>query len=397
MTHPATRPHPIRTVVALATAAALALASCGVDEATDGAAPATTAMALDGTESATSTMVIAPDGTALTVSPSDPLLEQQWGLAATNVPLAWSQTGGAGITIAIVDSGVDLDHPDLVDRLLPGRDFVDGDDEPDDPNGHGTHVAGIAAASSNNLGVAGAAPLASILPVRVLDANGAGSDETIAEAIRWAADNGADVINLSLGESGFISRLTRGSSLNRAIREVAAEGVVVIAAAGNEGTAGQRYRIGVDVLVVNATDQKGSVAEFSNVGDVRSISAPGVEILSTAPTEPTAIWPSGTNGYEVLDGTSMATPLVSGIAALALAAGVDPTQLIDVLLDTAANPSGDVFLGAGIVDASAALGLTPTVPGPHIVPPVSMLPDVPAAEAIEEALRHRLVQAFATR
>lgn len=354
--------------------------------------------------SGTSEDVSQPEVAPPTVAGSDPLIDRQWGLGATQIPQAWTATGGQGVTIAIVDSGVDLDHPDLVDRLVPGRDFVDGDDRPDDPNGHGTHVAGIAAASSNDIGIAGAAPLASIMPVRVLDGDGAGSDDTIAEAVLWAAANGADVINLSLGESGFISRFTRGSSLNRAIRQVAEDGVVVIAAAGNEGTVGQQYRIGVDVLVVNATDSTGSVTAFSNVGDVRSISAPGAAILSTAPVESTAIWPDGTDGYAELDGTSMATPLVSGIAALALSAGVDPFGVIDLLADTAANVSGDPALGAGIVDAGAAVGVTEAVPDADIVPPsapapsstlppvtapASTLPD-PASIDVEELVRQTL-------
>ena len=317
---------------------------------------------------------------------NDPLLIDQWGLPATNVPTAWTVTGGDGVVIAIIDSGVDLDHPDLVDRLVPGRDFVDGDDEPDDPNGHGTHVAGIAAASSNDIGIAGVAPHASIMPVRVLDAAGGGSDEIIAEAIRWAAANGADVINLSLGEAGFISRFTKGSALNAAIRKVSAEGVIVVAASGNEGSAGQQYRLGVDLLVVNATGRSGDLTSFSNVGDVRSISAPGADILSTAPSEPTTIWPDGTDGYAPLDGTSMAAPLVSGVAALALAAGVPAGEVIDLLTDTASNPTGDVSLGAGIVDAAAALGLLDVVDAP-VDQPTKEDPEPPRDGSIEEQIR----------
>jgi subtilisin family serine protease len=201
------------------------------------------------------------------------------------------------------------------------------------------------------------------MPVRVLDEAGAGSDETIAQAVRWAADNGADVINLSLGESGFISRFTKGGALNRAIRDVTSRGVVVIAAAGNEGTAGQQYRVGVDVLIVNASDRDGQVAAFSNLGDVRAISAPGVDILSTAPTEPTKTWPSGTDGWAALDGTSMAAPLVSGVAALALAAGTPAGDVMDLLVTSSANPDLDPRLGAGVVDAAAAVGTAGTLGG----------------------------------
>ena len=386
-----------------AIAAALALGACGGSDADsspattpppiESVAPDTTLLSADDTvepDVPDATPADDPDaaevpieGPVDTVAGTDPLLDEQWGVTATNVPQAWAVTGGAGVVIAVIDSGVDLDHPDLVDRLVEGWDFVDGDDRPDDPNGHGTHVAGIAAASSNDIGIAGVAPNASIMPVRVLDAEGAGNDDVIADGIRWAADNGADVINLSLGESGFISRFTRGSSLNAAIRQVNADGVVVIAAAGNEGTAGQQYRIGVDLLVVNATDPSGQLTSFSNVGDVRAISAPGEAILSSAPIEPTAIWPGGTDGYEPLDGTSMAAPIVSGVAALALAAGIPPEDVIDVLAATAANPTGDPALGAGVLDAGPALGVTEVVPPPDETtqPPPPTSPTPPTTNA----------------
>jgi len=298
-----------------------------------------------------------PDQADLPTRFQDPLRGEQWGLSATRVPEAWEVASGEGVVIAVIDSGVDLDHPDLVANLVPGWDFVDDDDEPDDPNGHGTHVAGIAAAATNDIGIAGVAPDASIMPVRVLDEAGVGSDEAIAEAVVWAADNGADIINLSLGESGFISRFTKGGTLNRAIRLVAEQGVVVVAASGNEGRRGQQYRIGVDVLVVNATDPDGTLTSFSNVGDVRAISAPGAGIMSTAPPGPSTIWLDGTDGYAPLDGTSMAAPLVSGVAALAISAGIDPDEVFEVLASTATVPDGATSeIGAGIVDAAGALG-----------------------------------------
>lgn len=293
--------------------------------------------------------------TAASFSPSDPLREEQWAIDAVNLPEAWNASTGSGVVIAIVDTGVDLDHPDLVSRLIPGWDFVDNDDQPDDPNGHGTHVAGIAAATANDIGIVGAAPEASIMPVRVLDAAGNGSDEVIASGIRWAAANGADVINLSLGEEGFISRFTKGGSLNGAVRQVSAEGVVVVAAAGNEGSIGWQYRIGVDVLVVSATAPDGSLSAFSNIAGAQAISAPGVDVLSTAPVGSSTLWPEGTDGYTSLDGTSMAAPLVSGVAALLIADGVPAAEVIDRLVSTATNPTNDPRLGAGIVAADAAV------------------------------------------
>jgi subtilisin family serine protease len=271
------------------------------------------------------------------------------------LPEVWGRdVRGDGVVIAVVDTGVDLDHPDLVDRLVPGIDVVDGDSVPQDTNGHGTHVAGIAAATADNgVGIAGTAPLARIMPVRVLGTDGTGSDEGIARGIDWAVANGADVVNLSLGESGVLSRISKGGPLNAAIRNAAGRGVVVLAAAGNEGTTKRNYRAGTPTLVVNATDQTGRLAQFSNTGDLRAVAAPGVGILSTAPTEPTTLWPTGSAGYERLDGTSMATPIVSGIAALLIAAGVDPATIIDRITQTA-NSNGNPQLGAGVVDPVAA-------------------------------------------
>lgn len=307
--------------------------------ATEGAAPATP--------------VAAPDG-------SDPLHGQQWGLASTRTVAAWSAATGRGTVIAVVDTGVDGTHPDLAGRLVPGVDLVDPGTPAGvsvDPNGHGTHVAGIAAAATDNgVGISGTAPGAMIMPVRVLDATGAGNDEVIAEGIAWAVANGADVINLSLAESGFVARLSKNGPLNAAIREADAAGVVVVAAAGNDGSRRQSYRIRVPVLVVNASSQDGTAATFSNTGDIRAVAAPGVGILSTAPTAPTTIWPDGSAGYEPLDGTSMAAPLVAGIAAMLVEQGLSPAEVRDRIGATAVNPSADPALGDGIVDAAAAVG-----------------------------------------
>lgn len=286
----------------------------------------------------------------------DPLGAEQWALTAIGAPPAWTVTDGDGVTIAVVDTGVDLDHPDLVDRLVPGWDFVDGDDEPDDPHGHGTHVAGIAAASADGNGGMGVAPAASIMPLRVLDEQGSGDDADIAAAIDWAVEHGADVINLSLGDTGILGRISKGGVVNQSIRTATDAGVIVVAASGNEGATGRQYRLGVEVVVVNATDRDGTVAAFSNVGDSRAISAPGVDILSTAPIGPSTLWPEGSEGWESLDGTSMATPVVAGVAALVLAAGTPPTEVAEVLMTTA-TPGADPHLGAGIVDAAAALGV----------------------------------------
>jgi serine protease len=290
----------------------------------------------------------------------DPLRPEQWALDALGLPDAHAHSIGCGVTVAIVDSGVDLDHPDLRDRLVEGIDLVDGDSDPDDENGHGTHVAGIAAAAvDNGTGIVGAAPCARIMPVRVLDAAGQGNDDTIAAGIRFAADHGADVINLSLGESGLIGRLRKGGALNDAMHYAYATGSVVVAASGNEGTPRLRnYRPAVPVIVVGAVAPDGSPAEFSNFGDPRTLVAPGQEILSTTPTSPTTIFPDGTEGYALLDGTSMAAPYVSGVAALLVAQGHDPEAVERILFETAHDAGDDPRMGAGIVDAAAAVAQT---------------------------------------
>jgi len=287
----------------------------------------------------------------------DPLRTQQWGLDAIRADEAWTVSSGTGVVIAVVDTGVDATHPDLADRLVPGVDLVDGGDGTVDPFGHGTHVAGIAAAATGNgIGVSGGAPDAKIMPVRVLGADGAGDDQVIADGIDWAVEHGADVVNLSLGDSGVLARLSKNGPLNRAIRRADDAGAVVVAAAGNDGATRQTYRIGVPVIVVNASTPAGTAAEFSNTGDVRAVAAPGTQILSTAPVGPSVLWPDGTDGYGFLDGTSMAAPLVSAVAALLVAQGLEPQQAVDRIAQTAAPASGDTGLGAGVIDAAAAVG-----------------------------------------
>ncbi|MFI6299648.1 S8 family peptidase [Nonomuraea sp. NPDC050790] len=286
----------------------------------------------------------------------DPLEPQQWGLPAVNLPEAWSKADGDGVVIAIVDTGVDTGHPDLKGKIVDGYDFVDGDQDPQDRNGHGTHVAGIAAAVTHNgLGIAGAAPGAKIMPVRVLGAVGSGDQATIVKGIVWAADNGAKVINLSLGETGLISRLLKGGALNPAILHAYSRGAVVVAAAGNEGTVKQPYKPATQVLVVGASDQQGKPAEFSNFGAEDAVSAPGVRIMSTLPTYPTPETRKNATGYGQLDGTSMAAPYVAGLAALLIGQGKTPDQTMRAIRQTARNPTKDLRLGLGVVDARAAV------------------------------------------
>lgn len=259
--------------------------------------------------------------------------------------LAGDGHDGAGVTVAVVDSGVDLDHPTLKDHLGPGIDLVDGDDRPDDDNGHGTHVAGI---------VLSGAPGATIMPVRVLDASGSGSLDTIAEGVRWAADHGADVINISIGDSGALDRARKSTELGAAIREVADRSVVV-AAAGNDDQFERVFRAGVPAVVALAVDDSGAPAPFSNVGGATAVAAPGVDVVSTAPVSPTTLFPNGTDGSAVLSGTSMAAPFVAAEAALLIQSGASPTDAFGLVQETARNSSADPRLGQGIIDAGAAV------------------------------------------
>lgn len=350
-----------RVRIAAAALAAIALAAtsaCGDgDDITESDPETTTStIAVTTTDGATTTTAAAPTTTApLPPLGGDPRRTEQWHIAALGLESVWTRARGDGVTIAVVDTGVDLSHPDLTPNLVPGRDVVDGDDQPQDVDGHGTHVAGIAAAATGNgVGGSGVAPSAKIMPVRVLGADGSGSEDDIAAGIRWAVEHGAQVINLSLGESGFVARLRKGGPLNAAIREAGAAGVVVVAASGNEGATRRSYRIGVPVIVVNASDHEGQPAAFSNAGDLRAVSAPGVEILSTAPSGPSTIWPSGSAGYEQLDGTSMASPVVAGLAALLLSAGIPPGDVAERIASTA-TPNDDPRLGSGIIDPTRAV------------------------------------------
>jgi subtilisin family serine protease len=286
----------------------------------------------------------------------DPLRSRQYGLDEISLPQAWKTSAAQGVTIAIVDSGVDLDHPDLKSRLVAGHDFVDNDSTPKDENGHGTHVAGIAAAATDNgVGIAGGAPDAKLMPVRVLGKDGSGSQENIGKGIQWAADHGAKVINLSLGESGLAGELLRGGQLNGDIEHAVRKGAVVVAAAGNDGSASKPYRTSTPVVIVGAVDDNGQPAKFSNFGATDAVTAPGVQIDSTLPTYSTEESDQHGKGYGYLDGTSMASPFVAAVAALLVAQGRTPQETINAIEATAKNPDHVQKLGLGIVDAAAAV------------------------------------------
>ena len=265
--------------------------------------------------------------------------------ASMDINTAWSRSTGRGVKVAVLDSGVDAKHEDLP-RVLRGRDFVSGDRNPHDPLGHGTFVAGvIAAGRDNQRGIAGVSR-ATILPGRVLNANGAGRDGTIAQAIRWAVRERADIINLSLG-GGRTSRILRD-----AVEFATNHGVLVVASAGNNGGTRPMYPAAYpDALAVGATDHRDRMVWWSQHGDWVDVTAPGARIASTVPGD----------RYALGSGTSFSAPLVSGAAALVL--DKHPAWTVDqlreaLLAGTAdAGPVGpDRFTGLGVPDVDGMLG-----------------------------------------
>ncbi|HVL99687.1 MAG TPA: S8 family serine peptidase, partial [Egibacteraceae bacterium] len=290
---------------------------------------------------------------AAVAPPGDPLVGEQWHLTQVGVFDAWASNQGAGVVVAVVDTGVDATHPDLAGRIAPGIDLVERGTPPEDPNGHGTLVAGvIAAIAGNGVGGTGVAPGARIMPVRVLDAGGTGNSADVAEGIRWAARNGAQVINLSLAEApGLVPNASGiiGSDVEAAITEAHAAGAVVVAASGNEGRGSTPYAPSVPVIVVGASDRGDAVWRHSN-RDARTLFAPGVDIISTH---------TG-HGYARADGTSFATPIVSAGAAMLRAAQVPPGQVRERLLSTARPMPGS----AGRVDLAAALAVAAVAAAP---------------------------------
>lgn len=233
-----------------------------------------------------------------TAAHADSVRAQQWGLTALHTDEAWKTTRGKGVTVAVLDTGVDDEHPDLEGNVLPGKDLIGfGAERGDRPWArHGTAIAGIIAGHGHGKddgdGVMGVAPQAKILPVRVILEDGDPSrskaresrGNALADGIRWAADHGADVINLSLGEGVLMTKLLQGGILNQAIQHAHDKGAVVVAAAGNDGADTQPYKVQTPVLVVGASTQKGTAADFSNFGAEQAVSAPGEDILSTLPT-----------------------------------------------------------------------------------------------------------------
>lgn len=236
------------------------------------------------------------------VSMLDAQQKAGWGITAFDLPKAWQYTQGEGVTIAVLDTGADLDHPDLVENLLEGINFCDKSKPPQDGNGHGTHVTGILVASNNDIGMVGVCPKAKVVPVKVLDNKGNGNLFHVADGIRWAADRGVDFITMSLGAP------VKVQNVRKAIQYANSKGVVVFCAAGNAGKTKEIfYPANYDeTIAIGAIDENFKRADFSCTGLNLDFMAPGDEIFSTFPN----------NWYSTLSGTSMACPFAVGVAAL---------------------------------------------------------------------------------
>jgi serine protease len=287
--------------------------------------------------------------------PNDPDYSKQWNLRSINVESAWDETKGSGITVAVIDTGISP-VPDLKDtQFVNGYDFVNDRIEAFDDAGHGTHVAGTIAQSTNNgYGVAGIAYEASLMPLKVLGASGGGTVADIAEAIRFAADNEADVINMSLGGAG------ESKLMEEAINYAHQKGVVLVAAAGNANQNSASYPARYPhVIGVAALDSAGIKAPYSNFGAGVDISAPGGSEVGKILQE-TIDPETGEAVFIGYQGTSMAAPHVAGVAALVKASGItEPDEVLRVLKQSARVVQEDPLnhFGAGHLDASEAVKL----------------------------------------
>jgi serine protease len=288
-------------------------------------------------------------------TPNDPDYSKQWNFRSINLEQAWDDSKGEGITVAVIDTGVSA-VPDLVDtKMLEGYDFVNDRKNASDDVGHGTHVAGtIAQSTNNNYGVAGIAYKAAIMPIKVLSSSGGGTISDIAEGIKFAADNGAKVINMSLGGGGD-SQLMR-----EAIDYANKKGTVIIAAAGNENRNSSSYPARYpNVISVAAIDASGKKAPYSNFGAGVDISAPGGSETGKI-LQNTIDSKTGESVFVGYQGTSMAAPHVAGVAALiASVSDNSPENIRKILLESTRKINEDSlnYYGAGQLDAAGAVKL----------------------------------------
>lgn len=278
-----------------------------------------------------------------TFTPNDTSFGSQWGPKKIQSEQAWDiNKGDPTVVIAIIDTGISSTHPDLASKRVAGWNFVSNNNNPNDDNGHGSHCAGIAAAITNNAtGVAGVGFNCSLMPVKVLNSGGSGTLQNVANGINWAADNGANVLSLSLGGSG-------ATSMQQAVDYAWSKNCVVVAAAGNNGSTSMFYPAAyTNCIAVAATTTSDTRASFSNYGsNWVDVAAPGVNIYSTY---------MGSQ-YATLDGTSMACPHVSGLAGLLFSAKgkATPNSTVRSLIEQNCDSVG-TFVAFGRINAYKSL------------------------------------------
>lgn len=328
--------------------------------------------------------------------PNDPYYQYQWHLQQLQTETAWDQSTGSGVTVAVIDTGIAYENygryqqaPDLAKTcFVEGFDFVNRDSHPNDDHGHGTHISGtIAQSTNNNIGVAGIAFNACLIPIKVLDSRGSGTHAAVADGIYWATDHGAKVINLSLGSHDS------SETLKNAVAYAYHHGVTVVAAAGNDGSSGPpNYPAAYNdyVLAVAATRFDKTLAPYSNTGAYLDLSAPGGDLnvdqnhdgYADGILQQTFKIKRGRTewAYYFWQGTSCATPHVSGTAALLISHGITNPDEIRNILQTTAEDLGttgwDENYGWGLVNPAVALGEeTPTVtPSPSQTPSPTATP-----------------------
>lgn len=311
--------------------------------------------------------------------PNDAVVREQWALSNIQAFEAWDITTGAAVPIAVIDTGVFADHPDLAGRVLPGYNAINETADSNDDNGHGTAVAGLIAASTDNgIGVAGMCWGCNIMPVKALNAQGGGNDAGVARGVRWAVDNGARIINMSLGGSGD-SRLLR-----EAIDYALARNVLVVASSGNERSEGNAPNYPAaypEVVAVGATGNTDVVTGFSNTGDYVDLTAPGVGLWTTLVD----------GGYGPPNGTSFASPYVAGAAGLVWTVRgdlgyQDVACILAASTDDKGAPGKDVEYGWGRLNALRALQLAQAYQGCPLnqTPPPEPAPPEPAPAPPEQ-------------
>jgi len=277
---------------------------------------------------------------------SVPAQVMDWGVHAVHAPDVWKETKGEGVKVAVLDTGVDTTHPDLIQNIKDGINLTSGNPKDfEDRQGHGTHVAGIIAGCDNDIGVIGIAPNADLYVAKILGDNGEGSIDAIIQGIAYAVHNKVDIISMSLG-----CEVDPGPNLHRAIKYAYDQGIIIVAATGNEAHGIDWPAVYDEVISVGAISKDKALAGFSNYGTQVDVVAPGVDILSTYPV----------GGYATLSGTSMATPIVSGVLALYVSyckkrgIPVSPQGIMEMLSrrsDDLGERGRDNRFGNGLIDA----------------------------------------------